>query len=135
MLEAKEKKFDTMPVEAKVKEICAVLREYKANEIKALDVRGVSGFAEGVIIATANSMRQGQALADHVLDFCKKTNKEFLSMEGYQTGTWILLDLNDVLVNVFQADTRSLYNLEGLWGSAKAFDIATESKATEKVGA
>ena len=40
-------------------------------------------------------------------------------MEGYQNGAWILLDFNDVVVNIFQADARLLYNIEGLWAGVK----------------
>ena len=58
-------------------------------------------------------------LADHVLEEAGRANYEFLHMEGYQNGAWILLDFNDVVVNIFQKDARLLYNIEGLWSGVK----------------
>ena len=88
----------------------------------ALDVSGLASFAETLIIVTATSVRQAQALADDVLERCKQEAIEFLHMEGYNSGQWILLDLNDVVVNIFQSDARELFNLEGLWSGARILD-------------
>ena len=60
-------------------------------------------------------MRHAQGLADHILEEAGRANYEFLHMEGYQNGAWILLDFNDVIVNIFQKDARLLYKIEGLW--------------------
>jgi ribosome-associated protein len=50
--------------------------------------------------------------------WCREQKVEFLSMEGYQAGQWILVDLSDVVVNIFQAPTRELYRLESLWAES-----------------
>ena len=75
-------------------------------------------------MASAASVRQAQALADHVLACCGDHGFSYLGMEGYRTGQWVLVDLNDVLVNIFQEDQRSFYNLEGLWSEGKPIPLS-----------
>ncbi|MDE7066056.1 MAG: RsfS/YbeB/iojap family protein, partial [Desulfovibrionaceae bacterium] len=57
-------------------------------------------------------------LADGIAELCSRENFEFLRMEGYQAGQWILVDLNDIVVNIFQEPVRELYRLETLWTGA-----------------
>ena len=64
------------------------------------------------------STRHGQGLADHVLQSARNENFEYLSMEGYVVGQWILLDLNDVIVHIFQSEARALFRLNDLWPAA-----------------
>ena len=52
-------------------------------------------------------------------DCCGREKIEYLGMEGYKNGQWILVDLNDVVVHVLLNDVRSFFNLEGLWSKAK----------------
>ena len=49
----------------------------------------------------------------------KEAGMEYLGMEGYNTGNWILVDCNDILVHIFQSESRSFYNLEGLYSDSK----------------
>ena len=72
-----------------------------------------------MVLVSATSVRHAQGLADHILEEAGRANYEFLHMEGYQNGAWILLDFNDVVVNIFQKDARLLYNIEGLWSGVK----------------
>ena len=111
-------KFANVPVTEKLETACAWLAEKKARDIVALDLSKNNTFTEGIIIVTATSVRHAQGLADHVLAESKALRYEFLSMEGYQTGQWILLDMNDIVVSIFLEDTRELYRLEELWKSA-----------------
>lgn len=103
----------------KIKEICSWLTEKKAVDVVGLDVEGLSNMAEGLIVAGANSFRHGQGLSDYVLEKAKEFNYEFLHMEGYQTGMWILLDFNDVIINIFQSEQRGIYRLEDLYPKAE----------------
>ncbi|EKO39803.1 MAG: iojap-like ribosome-associated protein [Solidesulfovibrio magneticus str. Maddingley MBC34] len=104
---------------AKAAQVAAWLYEKKAKEIQAVDVTGLSPICEAMVMASAGSARQAQALADHVLARCGEFGYSYLGQEGYRLGQWVLLDLNDVLVNIFMGDQRSFYNLEGLWSEGK----------------
>ncbi|MDR2726499.1 MAG: ribosome silencing factor, partial [Deltaproteobacteria bacterium] len=92
--------------------------EHKARDPVILDVSGKSSFTDVVLIVGAASVRQGQRLADGILELCRQENFEFLHLEGQAAGQWILVDLNDVVVHIFQESARELYNLEGLWSDA-----------------
>lgn len=113
-----EKKFADVPVREKLEQIAGWIREKKGKDILALDLARLQTFTEGIIIVTATSIRHAQGLADNILLECKARRYEFLRMEGYQTGQWILLDLNDLVVSILQEETRGLYRLEDLWKNA-----------------
>lgn len=117
-------------VAEKLKAISKWLEDKKAREPVIIDLRGKGAYADGIVIVSAGSVRHAQGLAEHVRMQAKAENYEFLHYEGFQTGQWILLDLNDVLVNIFQPQARALYNLEGLWSDAPRmeFQISAEGR-------
>ncbi|MBS1377504.1 MAG: ribosome silencing factor [Bilophila wadsworthia] len=96
------------------------LEESKARDVVALDVAGKSPCMDVVIVVTASSLRHAKSLADGLMEQCTKNNYEFLRMEGYQTGQWILADLNDIVVHIFQQDVRELFRIESLWKESPA---------------
>lgn len=102
-----------------------MLDEKQGEEIVLLDVTGVCPIAEQIIMVTAKGQRHAQALADVLLHLAKERNFASMGLEGYQTGTWVLLDFNDIIVHVFQEDLRSFYNIEGLWSEGKRVDWST----------
>jgi len=105
-----------LSTEKKLEALVNWLREHKALQLVSLHVADKSAWTEVLVIVSATSIRHAQSLADGLLAWCKEQKLEFLNMEGYQAGQWILVDLNDVVVNIFQAPTRELYRLESLWG-------------------
>ena len=95
----------------------------KAEEVTVFDVRGLSSYADYLVIMTAESDRQSGAIADNV-DFKLKTaGHTKVSVEGYETGTWIIVDYGDVVTHVFGREARSFYDLEGLWADAPRFVV------------
>ncbi|GFM33831.1 ribosome silencing factor [Desulfovibrio subterraneus] len=112
------KKFAVVPVTEKVENIIKWLEEKHASDVVALSLERVNSFTDAVIIASAKSVRQAQAIAEHVYAMAKESNYEYLRVEGKDSGQWVLVDLNDVVVNVFQDDVRKLFNLESLWADA-----------------
>lgn len=123
---AKEKKFSLLPAKEKAEHIYTWLVENKAKDIKVLDVK--SPVTDMVIIVSASSARHAKSLADHIIMESKKENFEILSTEGYQTGTWVLVDLNDIVVHIFQEETRELFQLENLWHEAESVVLSERAK-------
>lgn len=107
----------------KMQYIGSLLAEKKAYDVLALDVSALSSAFEGIVMATAQGHRHAKSLADHILNMGKEKGLEYLGMEGYQEGEWILLDLNDVIVHIFMEETRVFYNLEGFWTRAKKVNL------------
>ncbi|KRM13232.1 ribosome silencing factor [Paucilactobacillus suebicus] len=95
----------------------------RAEDIVALDVSKVSYMADYFVIMDANSKRQVQAISEAIVEQAHKTNVEIKRIEGKQTASWILVDLGDVIVHVFQKDQRQFYNLEKLWSQAPMVDV------------
>lgn len=106
--------YSQASLDARVTEVGKWLAWHKAKDISRIDLAR-SAFADTLFVVSALSIRQAQALADGLGEFCRAQNQEFLGMEGYSSGQWILVDLNDIIVNIFQEETRDLYRLEDLW--------------------
>ena len=107
-------------MEEKIGQIATWLADKKGTDIKALDVRGFSPLTESMIFVTARSARHAQGMADDVMQRLGERGWEYFGVEGMQSGQWILVDCNDVIVHIFQEEARTLYNVEGLYAKAPA---------------
>lgn len=95
--------------------VVAALEDLKAVDIQLLDVTGIAGFTDLMIIASGNSGRQVKALADRVVERCKEAGVRPQGVEGEREGKWILVDIGDIVVHIMDPETRAFYNLEKLW--------------------
>lgn len=86
-----------------------------ALDTVVLELKAPEAFADAMIICGATSRRHAQGLADGIMKLCRENSWEFLGMEGYENAEWILLDCNNIVVHIFQEETRQLYRLEDLW--------------------
>lgn len=108
----------TIPITVQIEDIITNLQDHKAQDILDMDISTQAGnFADHLLLVTASSQRHARSLADAIADLCHDKGYEYLRVEGYREALWILVDLNDIVVNIFQADTRELYRLEDLWGN------------------
>lgn len=102
----------------------------KAEGIVVLDLRGLSSIADFFIICSGRSNRQVSAIAEQIERFLKEKGIRPLSVDGKKEGHWVLMDYGDVIIHVFYEETRSFYDLEGLWVDAAR--ITTESLKAHK---
>ena len=93
----------------------AALEDIKARDIVVLDVKRMTALFDRIIIASADSARQGKALSSNVQEKLKALGARVYGVEGEQTGEWILVDLGDAVVHIMQPAIRRYYNLEELW--------------------
>ncbi|HEV2201701.1 MAG TPA: ribosome silencing factor [Bryobacteraceae bacterium] len=91
----------------------------QAKDVRALDLREVTTFADTLMVCSAANARQSQAIADEVERELKKNGERPLSVEGYANAEWILMDYGDFVVNIFSEKARMYYDLERLWRDAK----------------
>ncbi len=92
----------------------------RGTDIVVLDTRELSSMFDYFVIATGASRRQLHAMSeeiDHALE--DRLGDRRLGIEGYEESRWILLDYGDVVVHLFEPETRAYYALEELWGRAK----------------
>jgi ribosome-associated protein len=97
--------------------------EKKAEEVTVYDVRGLSSYADYLVIATAESDRQAGAVADQIDQAMKEAGHSKVAIEGYETGTWVIVDFGDVVAHVMSRASREFYDLDGLWADAPRFTV------------
>ena len=105
-----------MRLDKLVKTTVAALEDIKGRDIVVLDVKRMTALFDRIILASADSTRQGKALARHVQEKLKAAGARVYGVEGEREGEWILVDLGPVIVHIMQPDVRKYYNLEELWG-------------------
>lgn len=108
----------------KARLIAEAAREKLAEDIVALDVRQAVSFADTFILATGRSDRQVRAIGDAIAEALAREGEKPLGIEGYEEGRWLLMDLGDVIVHVFQPEVRRHYDLERLWSEATPLDVS-----------
>ena len=118
----------SIPTEQKSQLLAALLDEKQGEDIVVIDVTGTCPIAEHIIVVGARGQRHAQSLADAAMHLAKEKNFISFGMEGYDGGTWILVDLNDIIIHVFQDEVRRFYNIEGLWAEGKRVDAPTGLK-------
>jgi ribosome-associated protein len=112
---------------ARKKLVIAALEDIKAHDIQAIDVRKLTSLFDWIIVASADSARQGKALARHVRDALKESGSSVVGTEGEDGGEWILVDAGDVVAHVMQPAVRQYYNLEELWGEGRFDQVVNPS--------
>lgn len=95
--------------------VVAALEDIKARDIDVINTAKLSAMFDRIVIASADSTRQTKALARSVHDKVTEAGGEVLSIEGADSGEWVLVDLGSIVVHVMQPTVRSYYNLEELW--------------------
>jgi ribosome-associated protein len=99
--------------------------EKKGHNIRWLDLRGIeNAVCDYFIICEGNSNTQVEAIAESVEDIVKKeTSQRPYRSEGWENALWILIDYINVVVHVFERETRYFYNLESLWADAEEIKV------------
>ncbi|MCM3761545.1 ribosome silencing factor [Alkalihalobacillus oceani] len=95
----------------------------KAENIVALNMKGVSLIADYFVICHGNSDKQVQAIAHEIKKVMQEHDIDIKRLEGYDQARWVLIDIGDVVVHVFHKDERLYYNLEKLWGDAPVIEL------------
>jgi ribosome-associated protein len=101
----------------------------KAVGLEILDVAGKVDYADFLVIMTGRSDRHAQALAQGIEEALKKQGVRPVALEGVSHGNWVLMDFGDVVVHVFQDESRRLYDIEGLWLDARRLPVPAEQPA------
>lgn len=111
---------------AKALECARAAIDKKAENLKVLDLSGLSGFTDYFVICNGMSDRQVQAIADSVETVMGKAGHQLVSIEGLSEGRWVLMDYGDVVVHIFLDALREYYDLENLWRDAPTLKIPSE---------
>ncbi|MDR1492129.1 MAG: ribosome silencing factor [Planctomycetaceae bacterium] len=97
-----------------------IAADHRAQNIVILDLRELTRNFDFFIIASGTSRRQMHAVSEEIdREFEENLHDRRLSISGYRESRWIVLDYGDILVHLFEPETRAYYALEELWGNAK----------------
>jgi ribosome-associated protein len=107
----------TMAVEA-----ARSLADDKCEEVVVLDVRRLSQVYDYMVIGSGTSDRQMKSAIDHVREAGQKAGHAVFRASTDERTTWCLLDMVDIVVHVFEPNTRAHYDLEMLWGEAERIE-------------
>jgi ribosome-associated protein len=98
--------------------MAAVLDEKKGSDLVLLDVSELLWITDVFVIVSGTSRPHVQSLAEDIELKLKAVDRRPLRIEGKPEGKWLLLDYGEVVVHIFQPETRDFYGLERLWGDA-----------------
>lgn len=99
-----------------------VAADNKARAVVVLDMRGITPLYDYFVLATGTSRRQIHTIAEEVDAGLRKVGDRRRTIEGYEASKWVVQDYGDVVIHVFDPDTRDYYALEELWADAPRVD-------------
>ena len=105
-----------MDIQKLQRAVVDALEDVKAQDIKVFNTTHLTSLFDRVVIASGTSNRQTRALASSVADCGRALNLSGITVEGEDTGEWVVVDLGDIVVHVMQPAIRQYYNLEEIWG-------------------
>jgi len=110
--------------------VAAAAAEKKGIDVRVLDLREMNAFTDFFVIASGSSDRHARSLADAAIEAVSRAGERPLGVEGQETGRWILVDLGEVVLHVFQPEVRTYYALERLWGDAETLELPRLASAS-----
>ena len=99
-----------------------VLEDTRGQDTLVLDLTAVTAIVDFFIVSTASSPRQMKAMAEEVHKTLKHEGSKRIGFEGEDSSQWMLQDYGDLVIHLFNADARKLYDLEHLWAEAPRVD-------------
>jgi ribosome-associated protein len=106
---------------------CKALSDRRGRDIVTIFVRDKTVLCDYFVLASGNSSTQIKALGEHVEEELeKKFNLQPTRTEGVRDGRWAVIDYGDVIVHIFNDETRLFYHLERLWGNGENMEKYVE---------
>lgn len=95
--------------------VVSILADEKALDVMHIDLRGRTSIADHLVIASGRTQRQIGAMADQLVQSLKAQGLS-VSVEGKNSGDWVLLDAGDIIVHLLRPEVRAFYGIERMWG-------------------
>jgi len=111
--------ISSLPVALDRARICAnVAADNRGRDVLLIDMRKLTTLVDYFVIASGTSRRQIHSMADEIDRAMTQLGDNKIGLEGYGESHWVLLDYGDIVVHLFDDETRRYYDLENLWGDA-----------------
>ena len=115
-----------LDTEALARRLAELADAKQATDVVALDMRGLVGYTDFLVLCTARNERLAKAIHDEVHQALKREGVLPAREEGTAQSRWILLDYLDAVLHVFVPETRERYRLDQLWGEAPRLDLGLD---------
>ena len=103
----------------------------KGEDIVLLDLSGLLVVTDIFLVATGTSNRHVKSLVEDAEEALKEVGRKPIRREGTDFGAWVLLDYGDVVIHVFDRETREYYDLERLWADAPVITFEPSSSIAD----
>ena len=104
----------------------SIAADNKGQDVLVLDLRPITPLFDFFVVATGGSRRQVHTIVEEVDAGLRAVGDTRAGVEGYESSKWVVQDYGDVVVHVFDPDTRDYYKLEELWADAPRIDWQDE---------
>ena len=98
--------------------VARIAADNKTENVRVLDLRGISSLADFFVLGTGTSGRQMHAVLDYVKQHARDVNRQHFNVSDSADSRWLLADYVDVVIHLFDHQRRDFYDLDGLWGDA-----------------
>ncbi len=116
----------------RARKIATICYQKRAEDVKILDLRGLCGYTDFFIIATAASRPQMRGIVKDIQKEMSKEKCRPLGESGVQEGNWVLADYGDMVLHLFDPEYRDFYELEEMWADAPEVEFDTNSKGKDE---
>lgn len=122
IFENQNKNYEKDEITVILDKIIMLLEDKKGIDIKAINVEEITPITSYIVIVTANSTVHAKSMASHILGFFKSTKlTKMIKNQPDSNNPWVLIDAGDILINIFQKETRDFYNLDKLYFKGKIY--------------
>ncbi len=102
-----------------------------AEDVILFDMSKLLVVTDIFLLATGSSRRNVLTLADETVAALRELDREPIRKEGTDHGQWVLVDYGDIVIHVFDRETREYYDLERLWADAPRIEFEPSSSTAE----
>lgn len=96
--------------------VLKAISEKKGFDIKEYDTRSLTPFMDSMIVVSTTNIRQNNAIAQNIKDRLKENGFDgTIRIEGNADSKWLLIDLKEIVVQLFVKDERQVYQLDRLY--------------------
>jgi len=103
-----------------------IMAHFKGVNLKIYDCQESTSLCDYNIIGSAENTIQAKTMVDEIQENLKRAGARLVSLEGVTQGEWILLDMGDVIIHVFQEQARDYFDLDSLWTEQNQIEIPQE---------
>ncbi|KJR41748.1 Iojap-like protein [Candidatus Magnetoovum chiemensis] len=129
-MEAIKEEMFQIETKEKLQIIFEAALDKHAKDVLILKLSDLSIITDYFLICTADSPPQVKAIIENIEKKLKEQNILPMSIEGNMYSKWVLMDYSDVIVHVFDKDTREHYSLEKMWLDAPIIVLNEKGSVT-----